>query len=161
MENVDACPMCRAPVMLGGGRAMTNGGLVLVTSACPTPRSLQRSRHFGSTLDQSKCFSIGRLSIWADRVLLARGDGRPGLRIAPFGCEWRAGVDELWGRGCELSGRRALPHRGEAQGSTGALCRDIADRPEVRPPAAADVERHEPDEAHPAPGGLLGGKRHD
>ena len=33
MENVEACPMCSAPVMFGGGSAMTNAGLVLVTSA--------------------------------------------------------------------------------------------------------------------------------
>src|SRR5580704_7738290 len=102
MENVDACPMCSAPVMLGGGSAMTNAGLLLVTSACPTPSSRQRSRHFGSTLDQSKCFSIGRLSIWADRVLLARRDDRARLRVAPFRRERRRRVDELRGRGVEL-----------------------------------------------------------
>src|SRR5580700_3965701 len=94
--------------MFGGGSAMTYAGLVLATSACPTPSSRQRSRHFGSTLDQSKCFSIGRLSIWADRVLLARGDGCAGLLIAPFGGEWRTGIDQLRCRGAELL-RRGTP----------------------------------------------------
>src|ERR1022692_484590 len=89
MENVDACPMCSTPVMFGGGSAMTNAGLVLVTSACPTRSSLQRSRHFGSTLDQSKFVFIGRLSIWGGRVSLARRDGRAGLRIAPFVAVYR------------------------------------------------------------------------
>src|SRR5580693_8758164 len=143
MENVDACPMCSAPVMFGGGSAMTYAGLVLVTSACPTPSSVHRSRHFGSTLDQSKCFSIGRLSIWADRVLLARRDRRAGLRVAPFRRERRAGVDELWGRGGELQRRRALPHRGEAYRGRRTRARDLGDRSEVRPAAAADVEGDE------------------
>ena len=117
MENVDAWPMCSAPVMFGGGSAMTYAGLVLVTSACPTSSSLQRSRHFGSTLDQSKCFSIGRLSIWADRVLLARRDRRAGLHVAPFGRERRAGVDELRGRGGELQRPpRSPPPRGSSPG---------------------------------------------
>src|ERR1039457_343609 len=160
MENVDACPMCSAPVMLGGGSAMTNAGLVLVTSACPTPSSCQRSRHLGSTLDQSKCFSIGRLSIWADRVLLARRDGRAGLRVAPFGGEWRAVVDELRGRGGQLTGRRALAHRGKGHGSARSLCGDIRDGSEVGAPTAADIKRDEPDEARPVAGRVPGGERH-
>src|ERR1700724_3735145 len=102
MENVEACPMCSTPVMFGGGSAMTNAGLVLVTSACPTRSSLQPSRHFASTLDQSKFVFMGRLSIWGDRVSLARRDGRAGLRVAPFRHEGRGCVDQLRGRGGEL-----------------------------------------------------------
>src|ERR1700692_2091441 len=160
MENVDAWPMCSAPVMFGGGSAMTNAGLVLVTSACPTSSSLQRSRHRGSTLDQSKCFSIGRLSIWATRVSLARGDGRAGLRVAPFRGEWRAGVDELRGRGGEPGGSRALPHRRKACRGSGPLRRDIGDRTEVCPTAAADIERDEPDEPSRAAPRVRGCERH-
>src|ERR1017187_10532034 len=130
MENVDACPMCSTPVMFGGGSAMTNAGLVLVTSACPTRSSLQRSRHFGSTLDQSKFVFIGRLSIWGGRVSLARRDGRAGLRIAPFGHEWRGRVDELWGRGGKLLRGCALPHRGERDRRRRSRRRDIRDRSE-------------------------------
>ncbi len=33
MENVEACPMWSAPVMFGGGSAMTYAGFVLAMSA--------------------------------------------------------------------------------------------------------------------------------
>src|SRR5580693_8968765 len=155
IENVEAWPMCSAPVMLGGGSAMTYTGLVVATSAWPTSSARQRSRHFGSTLDQSKCFSIGRLSIWADRRLLARRQGFAGLRIAPFGHERRRCIDELQRRAAQVSRGRALADRRKRVRGCGSDRGEILDGSEVGACPTADEEGHEPGHACPTDAALL------
>src|ERR1700676_5475203 len=145
--------MCSAPVMFGGGRAMTYAGLVLAMSAWPIRRSRQRSRHLISTLDQSKCFSIGRLSIWGDRSSLARRDGCPRLRIAPLGRERRGRVDELRGQGAELARRRGGIDSGKGERRSGRRC-EILDGAEVGAPSTADVKGDEAGDVHRDPARL-------
>lgn len=43
MEFVSACPMCSAPVTLGGGMTITNGGLVLLGSGLKKPHASHQS----------------------------------------------------------------------------------------------------------------------
>ncbi len=43
MELVSACPMCSAPVTLGGGMTMTKGGLVEVGSGLKKPHCSHHS----------------------------------------------------------------------------------------------------------------------
>src|SRR5438132_13648161 len=85
--------MCSAPVMLGGGSAMTNAGLSLEISAAPTRSSSQRCRHFGSTVLGSKALSTRLVRVQEPRnPAPPEAMGRATARRSPRTPSRRAGV---------------------------------------------------------------------